>query len=263
MPGLESGWQKFKLTKIGIAVQHRETDCDISQNGYRSSHKIEKTKKCQHQATHPQTRLKIQIRNVQQMWYRGSTVFILTSPIDRNCEIWKRTKMSRVPCRKRTGEVVLRALKLTADHKVLNEGGESRNNHRHAVVIQELATQWIQSYPCETKTSQETERSLRSFSSRRKSQQSFTLTIPWNLANPVKILPWNHWKSTLHRSETNGVAERAVRKVKEGTFAVFVAIRLGWKMVGWFHGVLLLLAKCPTPPGRWENTSWTAIWRTI
>ena len=40
---------------------------------------------------------------------------------------------------------------------------ESRNNHRYAVVVQDLATQWIQSYLCETKTSQETERSLRKF----------------------------------------------------------------------------------------------------
>ena len=37
---------------------------------------------------------------------------------------------------------------------------ESRNNHRYAVVVQDLATQWIQAYPCKTKTSQETQRSL-------------------------------------------------------------------------------------------------------
>ena len=38
----------------------------------------------------------------------------------------------------------------TADHKVLNEGSESRNNQRYAVVVQDLATQWIQSYLCKT-----------------------------------------------------------------------------------------------------------------
>ena len=42
----------------------------------------------------------------------------------------------------------------TADHKVLSKGCESRNNHRYAVVVQDLATQWIQSYTCKTKTSQ-------------------------------------------------------------------------------------------------------------
>ena len=37
------------------------------------------------------------------------------------------------------------------------------NNHRYAVMVQDLATQWIQSYPCKTKTSQETQKSLQKF----------------------------------------------------------------------------------------------------
>ena len=85
-------------------------------------------------------------------------------PKDRNCEICQRTKITRAPCRRRNGRVVPRAENfgdlITADHKVLSEGCESRNNHRYAVVVQDLATQWIPSYPCKTKTSQETQRSL-------------------------------------------------------------------------------------------------------
>ena len=38
---------------------------------------------------------------------------------------------------------------ITADHNVLNEDGESRNNHWYAVVVHDLATQWNQSYPYE------------------------------------------------------------------------------------------------------------------
>ena len=45
---------------------------------------------------------------------------------------------------------------ITADHKVFNEGSESRHDHRYSVVAQDLATQWILSYPCRTKNSQET-----------------------------------------------------------------------------------------------------------
>ena len=41
------------------------------------------------------------------------------------------------------------------------------------------------------------------------------MTIPWNSARPVRII-------VLHRSETNGIAERAVRRVKEGTSAVLL-----------------------------------------
>ena len=73
-------------------------------------------------------------------------------PKDRNCEICKRTKITRAPCRRRKGEAVPRADNfgdlITADHKVLSDNCESRNNHRYAVVVQDLATQWIQAYPC-------------------------------------------------------------------------------------------------------------------
>ena len=78
-------------------------------------------------------------------------------PKDRNCEICQRTKITRAPCRRRNGGAVLRAENfgdlITAYHKVLSENCESRNNHRYAVVVRDLATRWIQSYPCETKTS--------------------------------------------------------------------------------------------------------------
>ena len=73
-------------------------------------------------------------------------------PKDRNCEICKRTKITRAPCRRRNGEAVPRAENfgdlITADHKVLSDNCESRNNHRYAVVVQDLATRWIQAYPC-------------------------------------------------------------------------------------------------------------------
>ena len=49
---------------------------------------------------------------------------------------------------------------ITADHKVLSDNCESRNNHQCAVVVQDLATHWIQSYLCKNKTSQENQRSL-------------------------------------------------------------------------------------------------------
>ena len=79
----------------------------------------------------------------------------------------RRTKITRAPCRRRNGGAVPRAENfgnlITADHKVLSDNCESRNNHRYAVVVQDLATQWIQAYPCKTKTSQETPRSLQKF----------------------------------------------------------------------------------------------------
>ena len=64
-------------------------------------------------------------------------------PKDRNCEICQRTKITRAPCRRRIGGAVRRAEHfgdlITANHKVLSEGCESRNSHRYAVVVQDLA----------------------------------------------------------------------------------------------------------------------------
>ena len=88
-------------------------------------------------------------------------------PKDRKCEICERTKITRDPCRRRNGEAAPRAVNfgdlVAADHKVLSDNCEPRNNHRYAVVVQDLATQWIQAYPCKNKTSQETQRNLQKF----------------------------------------------------------------------------------------------------
>ena len=94
----------------------------------------------------------------------GKHSFKTPFPTDRNCEICQRTKITRAPCRRRNSGAVPRPENfgnlITADHKVLSDNCESRNNHRYAVVVQDLATQWIQAYPCKPKTSQETQRSL-------------------------------------------------------------------------------------------------------
>ena len=145
---------------------------------------------------------------------------------DRNCEICKRTKITRAPCRRRNGGAVLRAENfgdwITADHKVFSENCESRNNHRYAVVVQDLATQWIQSYPCRTKTSQETQRSLQKLLEPDRKLNVICTDNALEFGKACEDLPWNHCTSTPHRSETKGTAERAVRSVKEGTSAVLL-----------------------------------------
>ena len=98
-------------------------------------------------------------------------------PKDRNCEICKRTKITRAPCRRRNGEAVPRAVNfgdlITADHKVLSDNCECRNNHRYAVVVQDLATQWIQAYRVsKTKLHKKTQRSLQKFPGTREETKS-------------------------------------------------------------------------------------------
>ena len=147
-------------------------------------------------------------------------------PKDRNGEICKRTKITRAPCRRRNGAAVPRAENfgdlITADHKVLSDNCESRDNHRYAVVVQDLTTQWIQAYPCKTKTSQETQRSSQKFLEPDRKPKVIYTDNSLEFGKACEDLSWNHCTSTPHRSETNGIAERAVRRVKEGTSAVLL-----------------------------------------
>ena len=135
-------------------------------------------------------------------------------PKDRKCEICKLTKITRAPCRRRNGEAVPRAANfgdlITADHKVLSDNCESRNSHRYAVVVQDLATQW------------ETQRSLQKFLEPERKPKVIYTDNSLEFGTACEDLSWNHCTSSPHRSETNGIAERAVRRVKEGTSAVLL-----------------------------------------
>ena len=147
-------------------------------------------------------------------------------PKDPNCDICLKTKITSASCRRRTGTVVPRAEifggLLTADHNILSEGSESRNNHRYAVVVQDLATQWLQSYPCKTKTSQETQKSLMKFLEPTRKPKVIYTDNSLESGKSCEELTWNHCTSTPHRSETKGIAVRAVRRIEEGTSAVLL-----------------------------------------
>ena len=131
---------------------------------------------------------------------------------DPNCDICLKTKITRASCRRRTGTVVPRAEHfgdlITADHKILSEESESRNNHRYAVVVRK------------TKTSQETQKSLMMFLEPMTKPKVIYTDKSLEFGKSCEDLCWNHCSSTPHRSETNGIAERAVRRVKEGASAV-------------------------------------------
>ena len=151
------------------------------------------------------------------MWIWVNIVFILTS---------LKTEITRAPCRRRIGGAVPRAENfgdlITAGHKVLSDTCESRNNHRYAVVVQDLATQWIQSYPCKTKTSQETQRSLQKFLEPDRNPKVIYSDNSLEFGKACEDLSWNHCTSTPLRSKTHKIAERAVRRVKEGICAVLL-----------------------------------------
>ena len=88
-------------------------------------------------------------------------------------------------------------------------------------MVQDLATQWIR-IRAKEKTSQETEKSLQKFLDPTTKPKVIHTENSLEFGNACEDLSWNHCTSTPHRSGTNVIAERAVRRVKEGTSAVLL-----------------------------------------
>ena len=215
--------------EMRITIENGET-CAIPtyQNGCKSSKKILWVAEFLNTETHTHVLLMDHLWSLRlpevRIW--GKHIVYTHFPKDWNCEICQRTKITRAPCRRRIGRVLPRAENfgdlIATDHQVLSEGCGSRNSHRYAVVVQDLATQWIQSYPCKTKTSQETQRSSQKVLEPNKKPKVIYADNSLEFGKACEDLSWNHCTSTPHRSETIGIAERAVRRAKEGTSPVLL-----------------------------------------
>ena len=81
--------------------------------------------------------------------------------------------------------------------------------------------------PCKTETSQETEKSLRKFLEPTWKPKVMYTCNSLEFGKSCEQLSCNHCTTTPHRSETNVIAERAVRRMKEGTSAVLLQFGLG------------------------------------
>ena len=65
--------------------------------------------------------------------------------------------------------------------------------------MQDLATQWIQAYPCKNKTSQETQRSLQKFLEPERKPKVIYTDNSLEFGKACEDLSWNHCTSTPHR----------------------------------------------------------------
>ena len=144
-----------------------------------------------------------------------------------NCRVCQLSKVQKAQCRAKTeheGDSLPIPQKfgdaVTCDHKILNEDQEDRENDRNIFVILDRFTQFIQAYAAPTKSAVETMKAFQNFF---EPGQKPLHTYSDN-SKEIKLacdqLGYSHDTSTPHRSETNGIAERAVRRVKEGTAAV-------------------------------------------
>ena len=94
------------------------------------------------------------------------------------------------------------------------------------MVVQDLATQWIQSYPC-SKTAQDTMNSVHRFLPPESKLGVIYTDNSSEFTKACEDFSWKHGKSTPHRSDTNGIA-----KVKERDIHFVVQSRLGEKWCG-------------------------------
>jgi hypothetical protein len=106
---------------------------------------------------------------------------------------------------------------ITGDHKIINEDDASRDHDKTACIIQDRPTNWLQAYAAQHKSAAETKKAVERFlGPQGKAKHAYTDNIK-EFLKTFEDLGIPHDTSTPYRPETNGVAERAVRRVKEGT----------------------------------------------
>ena len=152
-------------------------------------------------------------------------------PLDPNCEICQSAKPQRsgvrskiygrpddLPQPKEFGDGI------TADHAILNDILPS-DYEKVASIIQDRFTSFMMGFPARSKNALETRVAFQRYLGpefRRGKVGAIYTDNSKEFEAAIKSLCYIHDTSTPHRPQTNGVAERAVKRAKEGTSAVLV-----------------------------------------
>ena len=143
---------------------------------------------------------------------------------DPRCEACTRCKMQRKPCRRiKTAEDRKHPPPsefgglVTCDHIIVGTGDRDTGaEDTAALVIMDRYTGWIECHPAPQKTKAETKLAFQRFAGPRgKIDLLYSDGAP-ELEAAATELGWLHDTCTPDRKQTNGVAERVVRRVLEG-----------------------------------------------
>ena len=136
------------------------------------------------------------------------------------CTTCSRAKATRRPCRRKSafgappehfGDQV------TADHVIAHsERSQGVTGDRAAVVVQDRGTRFLAGYPVDSKASKDAQACLMHFFGTASVKQVYTDNSPELIATVAAMRILNP-TAVQGRPQTNGVAERAVREVMEGT----------------------------------------------
>ncbi len=145
------------------------------------------------------------------------------------CEACQEAKLYHRQCRRTSGETRAdephKAKKfgdaITMDHLSSDgEAGLSRSGNSTALVVRDLFTGWIDAYPAGSKCADEVVQALLNFVAVDETVGYVASDGAEEYKAAMKQLGWRHRTSTPGRPQTNGIAERTVRNVLEGTRAV-------------------------------------------
>jgi len=108
---------------------------------------------------------------------------------------------------------------VTADHMVISESDEGTDGQRAALVVLDRGTDWVQCYPLPNKSRDEAIKAFTHFEGGKRCAQLFYSDNAPELCAAADTMGWPHERATPGRPATNGVAERTVRSVLNGTRA--------------------------------------------
>ena len=104
---------------------------------------------------------------------------------------------------------------VTADHIIIPADWESYQKDRAVCVILDRGTGWVGAYPCKTKNADDTRSCFQHFLGSIIPKKVYT-DGSHEFKNALKSLGLPHDVATPHRPQTNGIAERAVKRILEG-----------------------------------------------
>ncbi len=161
-------------------------------------------------------------------------------PKHRGCEVCAGAKLAGRKCvgksvdpdRRSDDSLVAKAKNfgdlITADH-LNTHGQEDIEGSDYAVVFKDVATGWIDCHPTASKSTEDAVEALNILVGADEKVKNFYTDAAEELTKAAKQLGWRHPTALPGRPQTNGIAERAVKQVLNGTRAVLKASGLPGK----------------------------------
>ena len=161
-------------------------------------------------------------------------------PKDPNCPVCRACKVTRAQCRQKGPALPDDLPKpekfadaITGDHMFLNKDDADQTIEKLVLILHDSATKLEQDYPCKTKSIEETTMCLKRFLGPQSQCKHAYTDGSAELEGALAELDILHDSSTPYRPETNGVIERAVRRIKEGTSCALVQSGLAEEWWPW------------------------------